>query len=80
MIPVIGKEVVKELAQQSNKINTAIIFTATATAVSTITDDLRNNKKDTTVKEVHTVNGSTAHGATSTTTATIESNLLNTSE
>eukprot|EP00957_Ditylum_brightwellii_P019424 1465827-Ditylum_brightwellii.AAC.1 len=66
--------------------NNNIITTAAATAVSTITDDLQNNKKVATGKEAHTENDIAANVATddsdstSTTTATTDSSLLHTPE
>eukprot|EP00957_Ditylum_brightwellii_P091385 6957883-Ditylum_brightwellii.AAC.1 len=58
--------------------NTAIITTAAATAVSTITDDFRINEKATTVKEAHLENDVATNvpiddnDSTSTTMATTE--------
>eukprot|EP00957_Ditylum_brightwellii_P133003 10141416-Ditylum_brightwellii.AAC.1 len=84
MVKTSSEKVAKELAQQTNETNTAIITTAATTAVSTITDDLRTNKKTTTVKEAHlehdaatnvTMDGSDSTSTSTATTKPIVSNM-----
>eukprot|EP00957_Ditylum_brightwellii_P211269 15365976-Ditylum_brightwellii.AAC.1 len=66
--------------------NNVIIPIAATTLVSTITDELQNNKIKTIEKDVHSENKSDANDvtdnmdSTSTTTATTDSSLLNTPE